>query len=196
MPARPSDDDDLALRVGRLQALHRDGLAVVLGAQPGREQRGADLGGADLGERGAVEVDGPRPAAHVVHHAAQAVAIRLVDVAKPTRDAERRGDRHVLGTVRAGEELVDLHLPTRRAPVDQLLAVHRRQRVGRPDLLQLGLERPADHDFVPLRSGRRKRSSGQNAVPDRHDTVAFQHVEPVDQLAGSPGKAIAALRLS
>ena len=139
MPARPSDDEDLALRIGGLQALYGDHLAIILGAQPGREQPGADLGGADLGERRPVEVDSPRPATHILHHAAQAIGIRLIEVAQPAGDAERRGDRHERGPVRAGDNLVDLDLALRRVPVDQLPAVHRRQRVDRGDLLQLGV---------------------------------------------------------
>ena len=93
MPARPSDDQDLVLRIGGLEALHGDHLTVILGAQPGREQSAANLGGADLGERGAVEVDRTRPAAHVLHEAAQAVGIGLIEVTQAAGDAERRGNR-------------------------------------------------------------------------------------------------------
>ena len=103
------------MRVGGLEDLDHGELAVALGAQPGREQPAAGIGGTQPGEIGTLEVDRTRLAAHVLDHHPQAERLALLGQAQPCRHAERCRHRDQdrlllagLGILALAHHLVDL----------------------------------------------------------------------------------------
>ena len=91
------------LRVGGLEALHGNMLAVALGPQASPEQHAPGVGRALARKGGAIHVDAADTATHVLDHQPEAIGIVVVGEAQASQHAERGGNRHHLDAV------ADLH---------------------------------------------------------------------------------------
>src|SRR5215216_4485232 len=106
MPARLAHNHNLGLRVRAFQARYGYVFALFLSPQSGCEELLANRRPALPCERGMLDVDVPRTAAHILHDGPQAVGVTMILVPETRHHSERRRHRDLVQVIPRGNEFM------------------------------------------------------------------------------------------